>query len=35
VTGMSIGYPDMDAIENTLVSDREALENVAHFRGFD
>jgi nitroreductase len=35
VSGMSLGYPDMDAIENTLVSDREALENVAHFRGFD
>ena len=35
VTGMSLGYPDPDAIENTLVSDREALENVVHFRGFD
>lgn len=34
VSGMSLGYPDMEAIENTLVSDREALENVAHFRGF-
>jgi nitroreductase len=34
VSGMSLGYADPDAIENTLVSDREALENVAHFRGF-
>lgn len=34
VSGMSLGYPDPDAIENTLVSDREVLENVAHFRGF-
>jgi nitroreductase len=35
VSGMSLGYPDPDAIENTLVSDREAMENVAHYRGFD
>ena len=35
VTGMSIGYADPDAIENTLVSERETVENVAHFRGFD
>jgi nitroreductase len=35
VTGMSLGYADHDAIENTLVSEREAVENVAHFRGFD
>ncbi len=34
VSGMSLGYANPDAIENTLVSDREALENVAHFRGF-
>ena len=35
VSGMSIGYADHDAIENTLVSDREAVENVSHYRGFD
>ncbi len=35
VTGMSLGYADPDAIENTLVSEREALENVVHYRGFD
>lgn len=35
VTGMSLGYPDPDAIENTLVSEREELSNVAQFKGFD
>ena len=35
VTGMSLGYADDSAIENTLVSDREELANVAHFHGFD
>jgi len=35
VTGMSLGYADKDAIENTLVSEREDVKNVAHFRGFD
>ena len=35
VSGMALGHMDPDAIENTLVSDREALENVAHFHGFD
>jgi len=35
VTGMSLGYADWDKIENTLVSEREAVENVAHWRGFD
>jgi nitroreductase len=35
VTGMSLGYADQTAIENTLVSDREDLENVVHYRGFD
>lgn len=35
VTGMSLGYADLDAIENTVVSEREALENVAHYRGFE
>lgn len=35
VTGMSLGYADDGAIENTLVSEREVISNVAHFRGFD
>ncbi len=35
VTGMSLGYPDPEAIENTLVSEREELGNVATFRGFE
>ncbi len=35
VTGMSLGYPDPDAIENTLVSEREDMSNVVHYRGFD
>ena len=35
VTGMSLGYADDTAIENTLVSEREDIANVAHFRGFD
>ena len=34
VSGMSLGYADPDAIENTLVSDRETLDNVASFHGF-
>jgi len=34
VTGMSIGYPKEDAIENTLVSDREDLSNVVKYFGF-
>ena len=34
VTGMCLGYADDKAIENTLVSDRENLANVAHFVGF-
>ena len=34
VSGMSMGYADPEAIENTLVSEREALENVASFKGF-
>ena len=34
VTGMAMGYADPDAIENTLVSERETLENVASFKGF-
>lgn len=35
VTGMCLGYPDLTAIENTLVSDREDLKNVVHYCGFD
>ncbi len=35
VTGMSLGYADDSAIENTIVSEREELTNVAHYRGFD
>ena len=34
VTGMSLGYADKDAIENTLVSEREDVSNVARFVGF-
>ena len=35
VSGMSIGYADDSAIENTLVSERELLSNVVQFTGFD
>lgn len=35
VTGMSIGYADHSAIENTLVSDREDMANVVRMVGFD
>ncbi len=35
VTGMCLGYPDDSAIENTVVSEREALENVVQYCGFD
>jgi nitroreductase len=34
VSGMSLGYADDGAIENTLVSEREDVANVAYFRGF-
>lgn len=34
VSGMSLGYAATDRIENTLVSDREDLTNVATFHGF-
>lgn len=34
VSGMSLGYADESAIENTLVSDREDLANVATLHGF-
>ena len=35
VTGMSLGYADPNAIENTLVSERADISDVAHFVGFD
>jgi nitroreductase len=35
VTGMSLGWADNDKVENTLVSERELVENVAHYRGFE
>ena len=35
VSGMSMGYANHDAVENTLISDREELANVARFIGFD
>jgi nitroreductase len=31
VCGMSLGHADPDAVENTLVTEREAVENFAHF----
>lgn len=34
VSGMSLGYADESAIENTLVSEREDLARVATLRGF-
>ncbi|MEM7774082.1 MAG: nitroreductase [Pseudomonadota bacterium] len=34
VSGMSLGFAHDDAIENTLVSDRESLENVVRHHGF-
>ena len=33
VTGMSLGYANPDAIENTVVSEREDLANVVRFCG--
>jgi nitroreductase len=35
VSGMALGYADPEKIENTLVSEREAVANVVHYRGFD
>lgn len=35
VTGMSLGYADPTAKENTLISEREDLANVVHYHGFD
>lgn len=34
VSGMSLGFIDDTKIENTLVSDREPVEEVVHYRGF-
>jgi nitroreductase len=35
VCGMSLGYADQDAVENTLVTDREPAAAFASFLGFD
>jgi nitroreductase len=35
VTGMSLGYADEGAIENSLVTEREDVANVASFHGFE
>ena len=35
VSGLALGYADPTKIENTLVSEREAVANVAHYYGFD
>jgi len=35
VSGMALGYEDTSAIENTLVSEREDVDNVVHYVGFD
>ncbi|MGI9525341.1 MAG: nitroreductase [Hyphomicrobiaceae bacterium] len=35
VSGMSLGFADDSAIENSLVSDRETIENVVRYFGFD
>ena len=35
VSGMSLGSADPDAIENTIVSDREPMDDVVRFAGFD
>lgn len=35
VCGMALGYEDTTAVENTLVTKREALEDFANFEGFD
>ena len=35
VTGMSLGFARDDAIENTLETERESLDNVVTFLGFD
>ncbi len=35
VSGMALGYEDLSAIENTLVSDREDVTNVVRYSGFE
>ncbi len=35
VSGLALGYEDTTAIENTLVSEREAIENVVRYSGFE
>lgn len=35
VSGLALGYEDTSAIENTLVSEREAIENVVRYSGFE
>ncbi len=35
LSGMSLGYADDDAIENTLVSEREDVANVVKYLGYD
>lgn len=35
VSGMSLGFADPDAIENTVVADREPMDEVVRFAGFD
>ncbi|MFO1081254.1 MAG: nitroreductase [Reyranellaceae bacterium] len=35
VSGMALGWADHTKPENTLVSEREAVANVAHYRGFE
>jgi len=35
ISGMAMGFEDTSAIENTLVSEREDVANVVHYRGFD
>jgi len=34
VSGLALGHEDTSAIENTLVSEREAVENVVNYSGF-
>ena len=34
VCGMSLGYADMSAVENTLVTEREPVSGFAQFHGF-
>lgn len=34
VSGMALGYEETEAIENTLVSEREEIDNIVSFKGF-